>query len=168
MIREMNGGPAPAGPVGAPGLPPPPGPVPEYDQADAEAGKELFEMVRGGIPVYVGTRVFGLSADDPRLDKLRTPNKFLARAIDRNEAKAAVVGKLTGGWIGMTIGVIVEVGRSFMHFAGLGLQPVAPPLEVPEQPAAPSASPTPAGTDEEQPAGSFSISRLKQQAAGGK
>lgn len=158
ILEEAN-----APPPGAP-LPPPP-PIPAavplaYDPEDAAAGAELLEMGRGGLAAYVGTRIFGLKADDPRLDALREPNKFLARALKRNESKTALLGSLTGGLLGLGIGYAAEIGRAILHFAGLGLEPLAQPSkDVPPPPAAaPGADDD---DDDEPPAGGFSISAAK-------
>lgn len=167
LLREMNGGGPAAAPGAAPaGLPPPPSAPAEYDREDAEAGAELFEMARGGVSTYIGTRIYGLKPEDPRLDALRTPNKFLARAVKRNEAKAAVVGKLTGGWLGLAIGTGAEVLRALLHFAGLGLNPVIAPPLVPPPPKSAAAAAEADAEEEGTPTetGGFSISEAKREA----
>lgn len=165
MIREMNGGGTPTTP-GA--LPPPPGPAPEFDPRDVAAGKEIFELLDGGVNTYIGTRVFGLDGDAPELQELKKPNKFLSLALERNESKMAWVGKWTNGLPGLGIGAVAEVIRAFIHFGGKGLKPVESPLAPP-----PTATPGAAASDvseeeDDSQEGGFSISKLKAHAAGGK
>jgi hypothetical protein len=118
------------------------------DPEDIEAGRELIKMLRFKLGKWVAKMVYSVKADDPRLAQFEEDNGFLKVAMKRNADKAAPIGKLSKGWKGIIIGLILEGARVVATFGMDGLnkdgeKADSPAAPVPKAPEAPPPPPPP-------------------------
>lgn len=106
--------------------------APPIDPEDAAAGRELIRWMRRGLTEFTCRFILGMKKDDPRLQEMREENEFLKLSIKRNSEKAAPLGSLTKGFLGLLIGSTIEIVRGFFIVGDNGGVPskVTPHEEV--------------------------------------
>jgi hypothetical protein len=117
-LADSGPGPAASGAAAAP--PAPPGAtsaaLAAVDQDDVDAGREIFKLFKIKLGKWSAKMVYGIKEEDPRLRGFDEDNAFLRIAAKRNQEKAAPIGKLTKGYKGLVIGLIIEVARVVIKF----------------------------------------------------
>jgi len=143
-----------AGPASPPVPPPTPGPsaYAALDPEDVEAGRELLKMLRFKLGKWVAKMVYSIKEDDARLKQFEEDNGFLRVAMKRNQDKAAPIGKLSKGWKGIIIGLVLEGARVIAAFGMDGPDkkgedkadsPAASPPKAADAPPPPPPAPAP-------------------------
>lgn len=136
--------------------PPPPAPGPEpVDPEDAAAGRDLVKWFVRGFKEGLARLVFKIKKDDPRMTEIREENEFLRIAIKRNSEKAAPLGKLTKGPVGLLIGSVIEsIKMAFVISDEPDNLPVTPHSVKPSAPKSEDYTPPP---QEDPPARKMSL-----------